>query len=102
MVIGLTILVFTKRFLFRNSKKQFAGEGIALEGNISKWWAQQTFKVVDWRRAICHLDEVANMEGKFKPLGDRVLISYNDGETKTEIGLILTDSAQRGQKMWEK
>ena len=41
-----------------------------------------------------------NMEGKFKPLGDRVLITYNDGETKTESGLILTDSAQRGQKMW--
>ena len=40
------------------------------------------------------------MEGKFKPLGDRVLITYNDGETKTESGLILTDSAQRGQKMW--
>ena len=40
------------------------------------------------------------MEGKFKPLGDRVLITYNDGETKTESGLILTDSAQRGQKKW--
>ena len=41
------------------------------------------------------------MEGKFKPLGDRVLITYNDGETKTESGLILTDSYQRGQKMGE-
>ena len=25
--------------------RQFAGEGIALEGNISKWWAQQEYKV---------------------------------------------------------
>ena len=40
------------------------------------------------------------MEGKFKPLGDRVLITYNDGETKTESGLILTDSTQRGQKVF--
>ena len=39
-------------------------------------------------------------EGKFKPLGDKVLIAYQDGETKTKSGLILTDSSQRGQKVF--
>ena len=39
-------------------------------------------------------------EGKFKPLGDKVLITYQDGETKTKSGLILTDSSQRGQKVF--
>ena len=38
--------------------------------------------------------------GKFKPLGDKVLIAYQSGETKTESGLILTDSSQRGQKVF--
>jgi len=41
------------------------------------------------------------MEGTFKPLGDRVLIKPETfGEKKTESGLILTDSAQRGQRVY--
>lgn len=41
------------------------------------------------------------MEGTFKPLGDRVLIKPEGfGEKKTESGLILTDSAQRGQRVY--
>lgn len=41
------------------------------------------------------------MEGTFKPLGDRVLIKPESiGEKKTESGLILTDSAQRGAKVY--
>ena len=40
------------------------------------------------------------MEGKFKPLGDRVLVRPESlGETKSKGGIILTDSAQRGQKV---
>jgi hypothetical protein len=34
-----------KKDFYLETVKQFAGEGIALEGNISKWWAQQTYKV---------------------------------------------------------
>ena len=41
------------------------------------------------------------MEGTFKPLGDRVLIKPESlGEKKTKSGLILTDSAQRGARVW--
>lgn len=41
------------------------------------------------------------MEGKFKPLGDRVLVKPESfGEQKTKSGLILTDSAQRGAKVY--
>lgn len=41
------------------------------------------------------------MEGSFKPLGDRVLVKPESfGETKTKAGLILTDTAQRGQKVY--
>ena len=41
-----------------------------------------------------------NMEGKFKPLGDRVQVRPESlGETKSKGGIILTDSAQRGQKV---
>lgn len=37
------------------------------------------------------------MEGKFQPLGDKVLIKdENNKETKTESGLILTEVSQRG------
>ena len=31
-----------KKDFYLETVKQFAGEGIALEGNISKWWAPQT------------------------------------------------------------
>ena len=41
------------------------------------------------------------MEGTFKPLGDRVLIKPESlGEKKTESGLILTDTAQRGARVY--
>jgi hypothetical protein len=34
-----------KKDFYLEIVRQFAGEGIALEGNISKWWAQQEYKV---------------------------------------------------------
>jgi hypothetical protein len=34
-----------KKEFYLDTVRQFAGDGIALEGNISKWWAQQQFKV---------------------------------------------------------
>ena len=34
-----------KKQFYLDTVRQFAGDGIALEGNISKWWAQQQFKV---------------------------------------------------------
>ena len=34
-----------KRQFYLDTVSQFAGDGIALEGNISKWWAEQSFKV---------------------------------------------------------
>jgi chaperonin GroES len=40
------------------------------------------------------------MEGKFKPLGDRVLVKVESGEMKTKSGIIIADSAQRGQKVY--
>jgi chaperonin GroES len=41
------------------------------------------------------------MKGTFKPLGDRVLVKPESfGETKTKGGLILTETAQRGQKVY--
>jgi chaperonin GroES len=41
------------------------------------------------------------MEGTFKPLGDRILIKPESfGEKKTESGLILTDNAQRGARVY--
>ena len=41
-----------------------------------------------------------NMEGKFKPLGDRVLVRPEEGQEKTKSGLIIVESAQRGQKVF--
>ena len=46
-----------KKDFYLETVKQFAGEGIALEGNISKWWAQQTYKVAHGEGLFCHLDE---------------------------------------------
>ena len=41
------------------------------------------------------------MECKFRPLGDRVLVKPNDtSEMKTKGGIIIADSAQRGQKVY--
>ena len=34
-----------KKQFYLDTVKPFAGEGIRLEGNISKWWAQQQYKV---------------------------------------------------------
>ena len=39
---------------------------------------------------------------QFKPLGDKVLIEFEQGETKSKGGLILTDSAHRGKKVFGK
>ena len=46
-----------KKDFYLNTVHQFAGEGIALEGNISKWWAQQTYKVAHGEGLFKHLDE---------------------------------------------
>lgn len=39
------------------------------------------------------------MENKFIPLGDRVLVKFDDNQKKTKSGLVLTESARRGQKI---
>lgn len=48
-----------KKDFYLNTVREFAGDGIALEGNISKWWATQEYKVAhgeglfkhnDWRK----------------------------------------------------
>tara|TARA_R100000008_G_scaffold85553_1_gene75814 strand:- start:6067 stop:6372 length:306 start_codon:yes stop_codon:yes gene_type:complete len=39
-------------------------------------------------------------EGKFRPLGDRVLVKIDSGEMKTKSGIIIADSATRGQKVY--
>lgn len=46
-----------KKDFYIETVKQFAGEGIALEGNISKWWAKQTFKVAHGEGLFKHIDE---------------------------------------------
>lgn len=40
------------------------------------------------------------MEINFKPLGDRILVKPETQEQKSKGGLILTDSIQRGQKVY--
>ena len=41
------------------------------------------------------------MEGKFRPLGDRVLIRpHHKKENKTASGIILTESSQQSQKVY--
>ena len=45
-----------KKDFYLNTVKQFAGDGIALEGNISKWWAQQTYKVAHGEGLFKHID----------------------------------------------
>jgi chaperonin GroES len=40
------------------------------------------------------------MEINFKPLGDRILVKPEEQEQKSKGGLILTDSVQRGQKIY--
>ena len=46
-----------KKDFYLETVKQFAGEGIALEGNISKWWAKQTYKVAHGEGLFKHIDE---------------------------------------------
>ena len=46
-----------KKDFYLETVKRFAGDGIALEGNISKWWAKQTYKVAHGEGLFCHLDE---------------------------------------------
>ena len=46
-----------KKDFYLETVKQFAGEGIALEGNISKWWAKQTYKVAHGAGLFTHIDE---------------------------------------------
>ena len=49
-------LVIYSLIRFRRKPGQI-GDGIALEGNISKWWAKQTYKVAHGEGLFCHLDE---------------------------------------------
>ena len=46
-----------KKDFYLDTVKPFAGNGIALEGNISKWWAQQTYKVAHGSGLFKHIDE---------------------------------------------
>lgn len=45
-----------KKEFYLDTVKPFAGEGIALEGNIGKWWAQQQFKVGHGEGLFMHND----------------------------------------------
>ena len=40
------------------------------------------------------------MEGKFKPLGDRVIVKPNQTENKTKGGIIIADSISMNQKVY--
>jgi hypothetical protein len=46
-----------KKDFYLNTVYPFAGGGIALEGNISKWWAQQIYKVAHGEGLFKHIDE---------------------------------------------
>ena len=46
-----------KKDFYLTTVEPFAGGGIALEGNISKWWAQQTYKVGHGEGLFKHIDE---------------------------------------------
>ena len=41
---------------YLNIVKPFAGEGISLEGNISKWWSQQNYRVAHGEGLFKHND----------------------------------------------
>jgi hypothetical protein len=45
-----------KKQFYLDIVKQFAGDGIALEGNISKWWAQQSYGVAHGEGLFKHND----------------------------------------------
>lgn len=46
-----------KKQFYLDVVSPFAGEGIDLEGNISRWWAQQEYKVAHGEGLFKHLDE---------------------------------------------
>jgi hypothetical protein len=45
-----------KKEFYIDTVTPFAGDGIALEGNISKWWAQQNYKVAHGEGLFAHKD----------------------------------------------
>jgi hypothetical protein len=45
-----------KKQFYLDTVKPFAGEGIGLEGNISKWWAQQNYSVAHGEGLFKHND----------------------------------------------
>jgi hypothetical protein len=45
-----------KKQFYLDTVKPFAGEGISLEGNISKWWAQQNYSVAHGEGLFKHND----------------------------------------------
>lgn len=45
-----------KKDFYLNTVKEFAGDGIALEGNISRWWAKQNYKVAHGEGLFKHVD----------------------------------------------
>jgi hypothetical protein len=47
-----------KKNFYLDIVKPFAGDGIALEGNISRWWAQQNYKVAHGEGLFKHVDLV--------------------------------------------
>lgn len=47
-----------KRSFYLNSVEPFVGEGIDLEGKISKWWNRQNFKVAHGEGLFCHVDKI--------------------------------------------
>lgn len=46
-----------KKQFYLDTVKPFAGTGIALEGNISRWWAKQTFGVAHGAGLFKHVDK---------------------------------------------
>lgn len=46
-----------KKEFYLETVNQFTGNGIDLEGNISKWWAKQSYKVAHGEGLFKHLDE---------------------------------------------
>jgi hypothetical protein len=45
-----------KKEFYLDTVKEFAGDGIALEGNIGYWWSRQDFKVAHGEGLFKHLD----------------------------------------------
>ena len=46
-----------KKQFYLNTVKPFTGGGIDLEGKISKWWCEQTYKVAHGEGLFKHIDE---------------------------------------------